>query len=978
MGPNSGWTGYLIAAALPALVAALSLFGTARAIRVEIESADHLEIRTLTLPDGTDIDLYVLEGSPVRLRIDGDLLEGERLEIDLTNRVVRVIGFGTFAGTQETLQGEDLVITLEDETFRGHDVLIVTDAIDVIGDDASRVPGQISILAGRFSPCSRCAQDTEDYGFRAQRLELFPGDRLVAFEATLLIRGLPTLFFPILVVPLSPPERQPRLSVTTGTSFERALVEVQWPYVAGANALGSFSVRYYADVTPGQGNFLEENLLGGRIDESYLGGTLDHRFYTDRGSGSFSVDYVPSFLDPAAPDGREPERITASIRYATDDLVGHPSLELLVERDDARRDRVAEYTLAAENVAAGIRGRFTSQGFVVLDGGDPDDLPSYARRGTPLRTVDRLSLSQAGDPLRLGALSIETFELDLGVFEDISNVTNRSAAGQPRISAGRLQERHALGVALDILPGIGFNARTDFLGSYYDTDERLIDWDTQAGLDARLGSVGSFGVAFRRDINEGETPFRFDTIALRNRSDLTADLELTPTPWLALSVGSGFVFEDTRDPDALGIQPIDSELRLFDDLAWLGIRLHNSYDLEAEDPGDLEVTLDLRSVNSDVFSASLNLQHTEDLLITPDRLTGLPSNVSETSATARIGIDPYLELDAMVGYVYFPPEPEAGQPPANWQPLEIGVTVGTLGQADPIPGLRIGYGRDLNLGEVTDLSYEVTARLGPVEASASQTFGVARAELGSSRYELRWPGAVALEASGMGLIQPDWLGLPFDEAIPQNWTVSLRDAPTRDRERWRLTYKTTLDPTLDDGAGGFRNSALEPRLILDETDLGGVRFTVDLAADLRLADDVLERSYLRSGNLGLGLDLFGTVGVQGALRYLANYNATLDELTSSRLTIENLTVTVHPTEELYIGAVLDDIWDFTGDIASQSPFHFQPTVFLAWDRCCWALYAQWDTETGAITVSLSAPGASEGLQQIFDTALTLPGREGTP
>jgi hypothetical protein len=956
-----------------ALLAAL--LGAALAIEVEITSADRLEIRTLTLPDGSEIELYVLEGSPVQLRIDDDLLEGERLEIDLTNRIVRVIGFGTFAGAQDTIQGEDLVIVLDDETFSGQDVLIVTDAIDVIGDDASRVPGQISIIAGQFSPCSRCSQEVEDYGFQAARLELFPGDRLVAYDANLLIRGRPFLFFPLLVVPLSPPDRQPRLAITSGTLVSRALVELSWPYVAGANALGSFTVRYYADVTPDTGNFFEENLLGGGIDTAYLGGSLDHRFFTPTGAGSFGVDYTPSFLDDSAQGGRLPDLLRASLAYATDDLTEPPSLELLLERDDARRNRVVEYTIRTADVAAGVRGEFASQGFTVLPDGDPDATPSYAGRSTPLRTANRLTLTREGETITLGPLTLDALELDLGLFEDVSNVTNRSAAGTPRIAAARLQERHALGVALALLPGLDLSASTDFRGSYYDTAERLIDWDTRAALDASFGDVGSFGLHYRRDINEGETPFRFDSIALRNRSDLGADLRLTPTPWATLTVGSGYVFEDSRDPDALGLEPLDSSLRLFDDRPWIGVSISNSYDLSEGDPGNLDASLDLRATGP--VTASLNLNHTEDLLVTPDRLTGLPTDVSETTASARFGVASYLELDASIGITYDPPEPDPGEPEALWQPLEIGVTVGTIGQADLLPGLRLGYTRDLNTGEVSDLSYEFTARLGPAEASASQTFGVSSASLGSSRYELRWPGVAAIEARGMGLIQPDWLGLPFDGDDPQSWSISVRDAPIGGREVWRVTYQTTFDPALD-GDGGLRNSALEPRLVLEETPLAGVRFAVDLAADIRLADDALDRSYLRSGNLGLAVDIYGVVGVQGELRFLGNYNPSLDELTSSRLSFDALTVTVHPIEELYLGATLNDVWDFSGNVASQSPWNLQPTLFLVWDRCCWALFAEWDSATGAITVALSAPGASEGLQQIFETALTLPGREALP
>ena len=167
-------------------------------------------------------------------------------------------------------------------------------------------------------------------------------------------------------------------------------------------------------------------------------------------------------------------------------------------------------------------------------------------------------------------------------------------------------------------------------------------------------------------------------------------------------------------------------------------------------------------------------------------------------------------------------------------------------------------------------------------------------------------------------------------------------------------------------------------MVLDETEVDAVRFAVDLSVVYRLADDDLTRSYLRQGSLDLAIDVNGWLGVQGTVGYNGTFNQTLGELTSARLSFTDLTVTVHPIDELYIGAVLEDVWDFTGNVSSQTPFNLQPTLFVTWDRCCWALFASWNSATGEISVALSAPGSSEGIRQIFDTALVLPGREASP
>ena len=62
---------------------------------------------------------------------------------------------------------------------------------------------------------------------------------------------------------------------------------------------------------------------------------------------------------------------------------------------------------------------------------------------------------------------------------------------------------------------------------------------------------------------EGETPFLFDARSLGGRSDLSARLTLTPAPWLRLSSSGSYLLTDTRRPDDLGFQPLDSRVDLF-------------------------------------------------------------------------------------------------------------------------------------------------------------------------------------------------------------------------------------------------------------------------------------------------------------------------------------------------------------------------------------------------------------------------------
>lgn len=940
------------------------------------DETSRLELRNLTLPDGSEVQYYVIEGSPVTLRVgERQEVEAERVEIDLTSRVLRIVGFGTIRTGSETVSGENLTLDLEDETFSGRDVLIVTEAIDVLGVEASRVPGQISVVSGVFSPCSRCGQETEDYGFRAKRLELYPGDRLVAFEVTVVVRALPVFFLPILVVPLAPPERQPRLAVTQGTRSSRAQIALDWPYVSGPNALGTFSVRYYADVAVGEGNFVTNGLFGGRTRASYLGGGIDHRFYTDTGAGRFEFFYTPGFItyDSAnSPSGKTRDQFLVRFRYETaPELAGVPQVSVSVERDDAREDRIVEYGVRLENATGGIRGVFSSQGFIDLEPREGPDAPSY---GEPSRTLARLELTPEAERFGIGPFELSGLGLDLGVFE------GRASASAQRfgvVSALRLVERHRLTLTpVTLWPGLELSGFSDFRGQYYSLGQRLVSWDTEFSASQNFG-FGALNLRFSRDINEGETPFRFDAIGLGNVIGLAGDLRLTPAPWLQLTTSGSYTFLDERRPDLEGFGPLTSRLELFGNLGWLGVSVENRYDIREADPGTLITTLSLRSPEPRV-AASLSYSYIQDLLVTPDRVGGGYRDDTGTAAQLRFGLPPGFDFSLSGGYTFEPPLPDApGEPRDFWKPLKLGLSLGSLQQGDLAPGLQLDYERDLNRGEPRRFSVNATATVEPFELDLAQTFDFVNERLSESTFGVTWRGVARLELTGLPIIPPRTVGLELSGA--QTYGVNLlEDRADGGPARWRLSYSTIFDPAftnLEGGQGRYRNSQLTARVNLGAAQLGGVYYRLDLASTVLLADDARRLSYLANTDLAFFVDLYSTVGLQATLRYNAFAGPAATEVERATLNLENVAATVKLFDELYLSAIIErEQWTLKSPSAAEDAFNFQPVFQVAWDRCCWALYGSWNTATGAVSITLTTPGSDRGFRQEFPTPLTLPGR----
>lgn len=969
-----------------AVLALAGLFGAAAAATVVVDGSSdpdsRLELRRIALPDGRETEIYVLEGDPIVVVIDDtQRLEGRHIEFDPAAREVRIIGPGSLEVDGERFEGSDLVIELVEERLSGRDVLVVTGEIDVWGDLATRLPGQVDVLRGRFSPCSRCEQDPWDYGFLAEQLWLFPGDRIVARGVTVLVRDAPITTLPWLVLPLADEDRQPRLTVLSGAADRRAEVALSWPYVAGREGIGRFTVRYLAQVAPGSGAWLSERLLGGAVVASHVAWSLDHRHFDERGAGTLGIAYLPALPDLGG-DGVAPSELRVRLRYATDPSVDAPTVRLGLDRDDARVAGRWEYDLGLTGESDTLRGRFDARGFIDTRPDTTARAPSYDGVTEPRRTITRLRV-EAREPQRidLGPVRWVLGELDVGVFEDTSDPTNRSAAVQPFSVAGRVRVAHTLELT-PLRPWAGFqiDGRNVFDGRYYDTAERLVLWRSDLGLRQAFGNAGELALTFARDVNEGETPFRFDSVTRRNRTAFGARLRLAPFPSWRLDSTTGYVLLDTRRPEDRGWQTLDTTLALFADVSGLDLRLRHRYGLDADDDTHtLDANLDLRARRSP-GELTFAVTHRQDFG-PPVPIAGVDTSETRTTLRATASVERAIALRLDTAYRPLPP-PEGDGTLRRWSPLEVRLDLGSLTARDARPGVRAELRYDLEAAAAERLGVSVRALLGEAELEASQRIALPSAVVSEQRIALSVPGRFGVVLRGVTWLPPALLGLAAAEPSVRPIVLSVREAPETGPVRWEVNLRTTVDPALADGAGGRRDSAADLRVDVARERLGPVDLSVGAFAEWRIRDDALDRTHLRRASLTLGLDAFERVGVQGRLGYTATYAQTTGTFTRSELQLERVTLSVLATDQLTLGAQLSDVWDFTRTRPDQSPWNLRPELFLVWDRCCWAFAAAYDTGSGNLRLVVTGPGASTGIQEILPTPFGLERRPldpgGTP
>ena len=960
-------------------VCVIALASWALGLTIEVDNANRLELRNIDLPNGSSVTLYVIQGNPAIISFGTQRVTGNTIEFDLNNRILRIIGDGSYYSGQDTVQGKDLELFLDDEIFSIDEVVIMTSEIDVYGDSASKLPGQISIMAGRFSPCSRCSQIVEDYGFKAERLELFPGDRLVAYKATVLIRGKRFFDLPLMVLPLAKPEFSPQFDLKAGNSSEKAQITVRWPYVSSPNAFGKFSINYFADVSPINSSFLERTILGGRINQSYLGATLHHRFFTEQGRGETELEYIPSFIAPHIPGGNTNDIFRTRFYYSLDPGSKHRGTnELLVERNDTTRNRIVQYLLRASGSHKLLEATFKTQGFLDLNPRDSINEPDYDDFQTPRKTIAEFGFSPTeAASLRLGKLNLEELQLAIGIFEDAPHPTNRDAISRQYTSATRILEGHTLRIdPLSPWKGMEFNGTTNFAGQYYDSGERLIEWDTEVRGTQTFGQIGLFSVSFSRDINEGQTPFLFDQTYPRTETTLDFNLDLIPLNWATVTINGGYAFQNSRSPRNVGFRPMITTINFLHNSSWITGTLSHQTDLKG-DPGNLLVHGGVQTINRNL-KTNLDITHIQDLKRDFDPNDNAHSSDSATQLNIEFGVGNWLAVGAAGGYSYAPPRnTDSNNSLEFWNDLQLHLEVGPVNSEEKPSGLGITYARDLNTGSFSSFGYQFSVHRWPIILSASEYFIRDAPTVPIGSYELAWQNIAALKASGFHLIQPDWLGLTTQGETTYTWEIELSDTPKNEEPRWQVKYRTQsaiLETATDssmNGSRGLQNSELETHFRVSNRYIGPLQFEITAFLELMFKDHSRRHTFLRTANFNLQSDLLNVVGIQGKLGFLGKFDQINTVYTRSQLTISDFAVTVRPIKGFYFGAIINDVWDFSVPGHSQSPWTFHPKLFISLDRCCWGFYTHWDTQSGQIQLSIGGPGNGKVFMQNFDTPFFL-------
>lgn len=494
---------------------ALLAFGQlseALAKTVRIVQATSLELRRL---DGQELVIITGEqDKPVQLQVDNDEVTADRVEYNRTQRTLSLFGKARYHNATEGqyLEGENLVIDLATDKLSGEDVIVSSSDLEIHGSAIERVPGQLRATNGYVTPCGQCGQEVNDYAVRAEQLLIYPGDRLVAYKAQFLLLDTPVLYFPVMVVPLNDPERQPRLVYGTDPINGRT-VEADLPFSIGNHTLGTSILRYYEKRNPATGF--------GVAMRSYA--PLP---WVDRVNL-----YLLALPRPVSISKTDPGR----------DLDLNLAVTGRIPLDNAVRD--LDYTLNVNHREIGKLLSDTSRDMTDIDFKAKVEYRSFSAEVLYLNRLGKEPTTALYTPLRhpevtldpkpysAGALSVDT-KFIVGQYTGGVNPASRKTQAlvdnKPNITSTRLQEEHHISYTAKPFEDTEFGLKNDFVGRYYGTGARTVQLDVSATLSKRFNASNTFTTSYSYKRYEGTSPFSFDAIARQFSAPLTFSLSTVP------------------------------------------------------------------------------------------------------------------------------------------------------------------------------------------------------------------------------------------------------------------------------------------------------------------------------------------------------------------------------------------------------------------------------------------------------------------
>ncbi|MGY2896874.1 hypothetical protein [Deinococcus sp. UYEF24] len=893
---------------LALLLVALGL-SAAQARTVKIVTADRLELRKVAgtqQPDGSksaDQEIVVISGSKVELHIDQDVLLATRVEYNRSRRTLTVVGEGEYDtvqnGSTQTLKGSGLVVDLGSEALTGEDVIISDSELEIRGEAVSRVPGQLTANNSYFTPCAKCGRTPNDYAFKARTVMLYPGDRLVAYDAVLLLADVPVLFLPVVILPLQDQNRQPRLGFAQD-AVDGFTVQADLPFVIGSSTLGTTLLRYYQNRTPAIGFGVDLHsyapFIG--VDRLDLYALASPR-PSVLGSGG-------TYVSP----GDNEYDLNFSVRGK---LALYGSKDGLTYALTAVRTDIGRFATDPQRGVTDVSGAATAD-FGSVEFGSVGVQLNYQGRLGPASTVALpavLRTEVVVDPgaYRLGNLSAD-FRVTLGQYTAASNPLSRIAQAQgPNFSTARLEESHVITFSAQPWDGSTLTFNNTFTGRYYLTGARVVNLLASVSLAQTFSVTNSVRLNYAYTRQEGTSPFGFDAVFTRPPSGiLSGDVSVTPTPGLTFSASQGYDY----------VQPRENQPP-----AHFGVSVQ-------KDPVSFNLGLDPNFFTGQLETAAL------DALVGQNRplLLGLRGSYSRLGGPGTFS----LSADVVGG-----PRTNTFGVTLNYDPVSrslssLNLRVSALSTQDSVLN-PVSFTANETVGLQTSIPAIIDPAAPPL---------VTPPPLVTQTPSLN--GQATLNTSGLVFTASHSLSLPGGN--PGSDTVYFGVGSQAGADfNWSLRYGGNYDVS----RLGF------PRPTVTGT-LTATRLGQRLSAQASLNVPGLDQGITEFGNASVaGSYDLGKAFISGGAYYSRSRvgTGTAAQSVTDTLQFQPLTLTVGlgdgPKPGAYLSAILRQtlIWQ---DGVLQPPGRVLPILLFTVDRCCWAFQVEINPLDGRYRLGVSLPG----------------------
>ncbi|MEF2280355.1 hypothetical protein V3W47_18835 [Deinococcus sp. YIM 134068] len=889
----------------------LSALGEAAARTVRIVQAQTLELRRVD-----EQELVVItggeNGAQVELRVDEDVVRAVRVEYNRTRRTLTLIGAATYrtAADGQTLTGENLVVDLAGEQLTGEDVLISDADIEIRGQQVERVPGQLRASGGYFTPCAKCGRTPNDYAFRAERLIVYPGDRLIAYRAQLLLADFPVLYLPVVVLPLNDPERQPRLLIGTGDP-DGVRIEADLPFSVGASTLGTTLFRYYENRNPsvGFGVSLRSYAPLPFLDRLDLYTLAQPKPFASDGTQQLGYDID---LDLTA-RGRIP--LTLAVR----DL--DYSLNVL-RNDIGRTEADPERGVTRVTFGANVEYPLFTAALNYIDRYGPEPTTALT---TPLKEPEVVLDPK---PYTQGGFSAD-FKVTAGRYTGASNPLSRSAAAEGiNITTTRLEEQHALAFAARPWTNADLALTNTFTGRYYGTGARTVDLNLGVELNQRFNDTNTLRVRSNYFRLEGTSPFAFDALGGR-RLSAPLTLDLTTVPVRDVTFGVSYT-HDLILPASL---QLPAAFRL------------NVNRLPLNVTSSLAYNFGTRELENAAFNVTLSDPNADRVTVTP-ALPARPATPESPAVPARPETAtrssrwpaPDLTLTASGSY----------SRTGGYEPFTVRATVTDDVRTN---NFSVYASHDIDTPRLSSVGFEASltttadAVLNPITFTARENLNILTPRITGS-YALTWRGAYSLTAAhDLALEQPD--------TVRESGTVTFGVGTVGLATNWQLTYGGPYDLR--------RQSWTRPNV---SASLRATRPGQSLALAAVVNTPGLDQTRLELSRADLNADWqFGTrTSLSGRAVYTRTRTGTFpDDVATDTLILDplrfGLALGNGPKPGAYLTASLRQTltWQ-AGERVNPSPL--APVIGLTIDRCCWSLQAEIDMSLRRYRLAIGLPGSN--------------------